>query len=125
MSDAEMHSISGPVDELDADGERADASIGADPPPEKAANADAIVKGKTISLTENIRLLKEEAKRLKDGKKKVAKDLKNAVKRRRRLQQRARQLSQDDLIEVLRMRSDVPAEPAQVPPDAIAQPAIV
>jgi hypothetical protein len=72
---------------------------------------------KPISLTEAIRKLKEEQKQLRDAKKTVSKTLKNAVRRKSRLQRRARQLSELDLIEVLRMRSDKPLpEVSEAPP---------
>ena len=43
-------------------------------------------------------------KALKEQKKKCAAEMKNAMKRKKRLQARASQLSDTDLVEVLRMR---------------------
>lgn len=73
-----------------------------------------------VPLNESIRLLKEQQRAMKDEKKALTKTLRNAVKRKTRLQKRARQLSEQDLLEVLRMRHDknevVAAAPAAVPP---------
>jgi len=56
------------------------------------------------TLTESIRLLKEQQKKMKEEKTRIHKELKNAERRRRRLKKRARQLTDDDLLEVLKMR---------------------
>ena len=56
------------------------------------------------SLLNQIHKLKADQVALKTAKAKLAKDMKNAVKRKKRLQSRAVQLSDTDLVEVLRMR---------------------
>ena len=55
------------------------------------------------SLLDQIHKLKADQAALKTAKAKLAKDMKNAVKRKKRLQSRAVQLSDTDLVEVLRM----------------------
>ena len=55
-------------------------------------------------LLASIERLKQEQKELKAHRKRVCVELKNAEKRRKRLRQRARQLSDADLVQVLRMR---------------------
>ena len=76
-------------------------------------------------LLKKIQDLVETQKALKEQKKKVAIEMKNATKRKRRLQGRASQLSDNDLVEVLRMRKER-KESAQTgavttPPDADSQ----
>ena len=56
------------------------------------------------SLLNQIVKLKADQAALKAAKAKRAKDMKNAVKRKKHLQGRASQLSDTDLVEVLRMR---------------------
>ena len=53
---------------------------------------------------QKIKDLQDTQKALKDERKKCAKEIKNALKRKKRLQGRASQLSDSDLVEVLRMR---------------------
>ena len=55
-------------------------------------------------MLEQIKALQDAQKALKDQKKKCAKEIKNAMKRKQRLQGKASQLSDSDLLEVLRMR---------------------
>ena len=55
-------------------------------------------------LLQKIKDLVETQKALKEQKEKCALEMKNAVKRKKRLQARASQLSDTDLVEVLRMR---------------------
>ena len=55
-------------------------------------------------LLERIKALQDAQKALKDQKKQCAKEIKNAMKRKQRLQGKASQLSDADLVEVLRMR---------------------
>jgi len=55
-------------------------------------------------LIESIRLLKEQQKKMREEKTRIQKELRNAERRRRRLKKRARQLTDDDLVEVLKMR---------------------
>ena len=55
-------------------------------------------------LLQKIQDLKETQRALREQKKKCALDMKNAMKRKKRLQVQAGQLSDADLVEVLRMR---------------------
>ena len=55
-------------------------------------------------LLQKIKALHDTQKQLKEQKQKCAKEIKNAVKRKKRLQGKASQLSDADLVEVLRMR---------------------
>jgi len=55
-------------------------------------------------LIESIRLLKEQQKKMREEKTRIQNELRNAERRRRRLKKRARQLTDDDLVEVLKMR---------------------
>ena len=56
------------------------------------------------SLLQKIKNLQNTQKALKDEKKRCAIEIKNAMKRKKRLQGKASQLSDADLVEVLRMR---------------------
>ena len=53
---------------------------------------------------QKIKDLQDVQKALKEQKKKCATEIKNAMKRKKRLQERTSQLSDGDLVEVLRMR---------------------
>ena len=55
-------------------------------------------------MLQRIKALQDAHKALKDQKKKCATEIKNAMKRKQRLQAKASQLSDADLVEVLRMR---------------------
>ena len=55
-------------------------------------------------LLQKIKDLQDTQKALKEQKKKCAQEMKNAMKRKKRLQGQASQLSDTDLVEVLRMR---------------------
>ena len=55
-------------------------------------------------LKDKIADLRKEQSACADQKKKLAKELRNAAKRRARLKRKAKQLNDDDLIAVLRMR---------------------
>ena len=55
-------------------------------------------------LLQKIKDLQDEQKALREQKKKCAQEMKNAMKRKKRLQGKASQLSDSDLVEVLRMR---------------------
>ena len=66
-------------------------------------SASSSTEGKS-DLLEKIKALQDTQKALKDQKKKCAQDIKNAMKRKKRLQGKASQLSDSDLVEVLRMR---------------------
>ena len=53
---------------------------------------------------QKIKDLQDAQRALKEQKKKYATEIRNAMKRKKRLQDRASQLSDGDLVEVLRMR---------------------
>lgn len=63
--------------------------------------------GEGLSLA--IQRMKKEQMDLRRERKRVAKELRNAQKRASRLKKRARQLTDGDLLEVLRMRGDAAA----------------
>ena len=71
------------------------------------AESTTIELGKDM-LKDQIEALKHEQATMRAAKKKITKDLKNAERRRKRLRKRAKQLSDDDLIAVLRMRAGTP-----------------
>ena len=72
-----------------------------------AQPADVLEKAKKeIDILGHIKALKEQQKNLKDERKRVSKVLRNEEKRRMRLCKRARQLSDGDLVALLKMRSD-------------------
>ena len=75
---------------------------------------------KEIDILGSIEALKEQQKGLRDERKKVTKLLRNEEKRRQRLRTRACQLSDGDLVALLKMRSDSKTEAA---PAAVEQPA--
>ncbi len=75
---------------------------------------------KEIDILGNIKALREQQQGLRDERKKVTKLLRNEEKRRQRLRKRARQLSDGDLVALLKMRSDSKTEAA---PAAVEQPA--
>jgi molecular chaperone GrpE (heat shock protein) len=68
--------------------------------------ASSLANSRNKNLLQRIAELKAEQKKMKDQRSKVQKDLKNAMRKKKRLQQRARQLSNDDLMSVLLMRTD-------------------
>lgn len=70
---------------------------------------------KDIDILGNIKALKEQQNQLRAERKLVAKQLRNEEKRRMRLRKRARQLSDVDLVALLKMRSDGKADPAPDP----------
>jgi hypothetical protein len=70
---------------------------------------------KEIDILGNIKALKEQQKNLRDERLKVGKQLRNEEKRRMRLRKRARQLSDGDLVALLKMRSAGKADSASVP----------
>lgn len=65
----------------------------------------------------SIQALKEQQKKLREERKLIAKKLKNEEKRRSRLRKKARQLSDQDLVALLKMRSDVQEAAASVEGD--------
>lgn len=79
--------------------------------PVAAAVAVAVAAGHIVntpegheSLTARIARLKDEQAAMRASKKTLAKDLRNATRRASRLKKRARQLTDCDLVEVLKMR---------------------
>ena len=60
--------------------------------------------GSQSGLLQKIKELADVQKALKDQRKKCSAEMKNAMKRKKRLQEKASQLSDGDLVEVLRMR---------------------
>ena len=62
------------------------------------------VFGQQSSLLMKIKELADTQKALKEQRKKCSAEMKNAMKRKKRLQEKASQLSDTDLVEVLRMR---------------------
>ena len=76
--------------------------------PEQGSVLDAVLPplaniGKDVLKTQ-IDTLKAEQSSMKQRRMKLAKDLRNAERRRQRLKRKAKQLSDDDLLTVLRMR---------------------
>lgn len=71
--------------------------------------------GKAMDILGNIKALKDQQKQLKDQRKVVTKQLRNEEKRRMRLRKRARQLSDIDLLAVIKMRTDAKMETDAVP----------
>ena len=74
---------------------------------------------------QKIKDLVDTQKALKEQKKKCATDMKNAMKRKKRLQGKASQLSDTDLVDVLRMRKakkDSVHTVASTPPPEDSQP---
>ena len=66
----------------------------------------------TSALLEQIEALRATHRELKAHKKRVAVEMKNAMKRKKRLKGKASQLTDDDLVEVLRMRQASSVLPA-------------
>ena len=66
----------------------------------------------TGGLLQQIQKLKAEQKAARERRKVVNKELKNAERRKRRLKTRARQLTNDDLLEVMMLRGDTRASAA-------------
>ena len=63
-----------------------------------------------MSLSEKIAEMKKEQLRMREERKRAAKELKNAQRRKRRLQVNSRQLSNEDLLAVLRLRQEQAAD---------------
>ena len=84
------------------------------------------VFGQQSSLLMKIKELADTQKALKEQRKKCSAEMKNAMKRKKRLQEKASQLSDTDLVEVLRMRKakkDSVETAASMPSSEQAQPA--
>ena len=76
-------------------------------------------------MLQKIKDLQDTQKALKEQKKKCAQEMKNAMKRKKRLQGKASQLSDTDLVEVLRMRKakkESVQTAASTPPPESSQP---
>ena len=76
-------------------------------PPQEASTSGGAAGSSTDTgsdLLQKIKQLSDTQKALKEQKKKNAIEMKNALKRKKRLQGKASQLSDGDLVEVLRMR---------------------
>ena len=72
--------------------------------PGSSAGSSSSSSSAKSDLLQKIKDLKDTQQALKEQKKKCAQDMKNALKRKKRLQGQASQLSDADLVEVLRMR---------------------
>ena len=76
-------------------------------------------------MLQKIKDLQDTQKALKEQKKKCAQEMKSAMKRKKRLQGQASQLSDSDLVEVLRMRKakkESVQTAASTPPPEASQP---
>lgn len=90
-----------------------------------AGESSSSVINQQSDLLQKIKDLVDTQKALKDQKKKCALEMKNAMKRKKRLQDKASQLSDLDLVEVLRMRKakkDSVQTAATTPPSEDSQP---
>lgn len=80
-----------------------------------------------VNLLEHIERLRVEKRRLKEERRLLTKTLKNAEKRKSRLKKRARQLSDQDLVDVLQLRHTASAgqtgatasAPGPAPPESV------
>ena len=91
-----------------------------------AGGSSSSVLDQRSDLLQKIKGLVDTQKALKEQKKKCAQEMKNAMKRKKRLQGKASQLSDADLVEVLRMRKakkDSVETAASTPPPEDSQPA--
>jgi len=75
---------------------------------------------KAHDILGNIKLLKEQQLALKEQRRLVSKMLKNEEKRKSRLKKRARQLSDHDLLAVLKMRDDLSKDNSAAPAESAA-----
>jgi transcription initiation factor IIF auxiliary subunit len=77
------------------------------PPPNETATSEALQRDAARkSLLGSIASLKEQQKAIREQRKANAKSLKNAQRRKTRLKRKARELSNDDLLQVLTMREE-------------------
>ena len=91
-----------------------------------AGGSSSSVINQQSDLLQKIKGLVDTQKALKEQKKKCAQEMKNAMKRKKRLQGKASQLSDADMVEVLRMRKakkDSVETAASTPPPEDSQPA--
>lgn len=87
-----------------------------------ASTVEKLVQSKNIM--DSIRELKEQQAKLRKERKDIAKKLRNEEKRRVRLKRKARQLTDGDLVSLLRMRSDEAASAASSAAAASAGPVV-
>ena len=71
---------------------------------------DVVKACKQPNLLEQIAALKAEQKEMRSKKKKLSQTLRNAERRRTRLRKKAKLLSDNDLLDVLRMRGSDPVQ---------------
>ena len=122
MSDKAAGRTSGTEDSASESTPVASAAASPAPPPAEpstAAGAPASSTDGGSDSLQKIKNLQETQRALKDQKKKCATEMKNAMKRKKRLQGKASQLSDTDLVEVLRMRKakkETVQAPVLVPP---------
>ena len=92
-------------------GGRTTIAAASTPPPSSASSGAPSVPAQDedvskASLNAKIEGLKKQQADMTSNKKKLAKDLRNEERKRRRLKDRAKQLTDDDLLQVLRLRSE-------------------
>ena len=107
MSDAAEGRLSGPEETPTEESGAASAAVASPmraPSEASSSGGSSSVLDKQSDLLQKIKDLADTQKALKEQKKKCATEIKNAMKRKRRLQGKASQLSDADLVEVLRMR---------------------
>ena len=109
MTDAAEGRVSGTEDDSPTEQSGAASAAPAAPMPapsesSSAGEASTSVLDQQSDLLMKIKNLVDTQKALKEQKKKCAQEMKNAMKRKKRLQGKASQLSDQDLVEVLRMR---------------------
>jgi hypothetical protein len=108
--------------QLRATGSEAAACAAAAAAEPAAAAAAALVdkSGDGEDLLQQIARLKREQNLMRANKKKIAKELRNAERRKARLKRKARQLTDTDLVEVIRLRATASAENAATKVEAAA-----
>ena len=77
--------------------------------------------GKGDELTEQILRLQNEEKEMRDNKKRVQADLRNAKRKKSRLTKLAKQLTDSDLIQIMRMREAKKREDPAAPGNEVAK----
>ena len=86
---------------------------------------DSVMK-RLLSMEESpsdlVKKLKDHAKELRKERNKCRKDLRNAVRRNKRLRDKAKNLCDNDLVDVLRMRATKKSEKEQTIPDGESDP---
>ena len=88
-----------------------------------SSSTGGVPESQTADILGNIQKLKGQQKALKDQRKKIASQLRNEEKRRNRIRKRARQLSDTDLVALLKMRADAPtAASASSAPTGTSEP---